>query len=102
MNKQSDNFFKSEYKRTAAGIGLESFTVKNDDDSVSGAQISKRREFRRKRNKIRRIVLITLSIIIGILLAFIATDLIKVGTGPRPSFENSIVKKNLISQSQPM
>lgn len=65
-------------------------------DSMSGASISKRREFRRKRNRIRRIVLITISIILGIVLALIATDIIKIGTGPRPSLEgSSIVKKNL-------
>jgi hypothetical protein len=49
-----------------------------------------------QKNRIRRIVLITLSIIIGIFLALAATDVIKLGTGPRPSLEGkSIVKKNI-------
>lgn len=66
-------------------------------DSLSGASISKRREFRRKRNRIRRIILITVSIILGVILALVATDIIKLGTGPRPSLENSsaVLKKNL-------
>lgn len=66
-------------------------------DSLSGASISKRREFRRKRNRIRRIILISISIVLGIILALIATDIIKLGTGPRPSLESQsiVVKKKL-------
>lgn len=92
-----NNFFRPDTKRTTPGNGLDDFAVNMDEDSVSGATVSKRRAFRRKRNRIRRIVLISISVLIGILLALITTDMIKIGTGPQPSFENSIsVKKNLM------
>jgi len=48
--------------------------------------ISARRELRLKHSKYRRNVLIALSVIIGLILALLATDTIKLGTGPRPSF----------------
>ena len=95
MSNYDDNLYKPLSSKNSQGIGLRNFSDEHSN-SVSGASVSKRREFRKKRNKIRRIFLITLSIIIGIFLALVATDIVKIGTGPRPSLESSTLKKNLL------
>ena len=97
MNSPMKNFFNPEGRDDASeGVSARGYGNYTENDSASGASISKRREYRMQKNRIRRIVLITLSIIIGIFLALAATDVIKLGTGPRPSLEGkSIVKKNI-------
>lgn len=58
---------------------------------VSGGPImSARRELRMKHSKLRRNLLIAISILIGLLLALIATDTIKIGTGPTPTLSQSV------------
>ena len=88
MSNYDDNLYKPLSSKNSQGIGLRNFSDEHSN-SVSGASVSKRREFRKKRNKIRRII-------IGIFLALVATDIVKIGTGPRPSLESSTLKKNLL------
>ena len=51
--------------------------------------MSARREVRMKHSIVRRNILISISVVIGIILALIATDTLKLGTGPRPSLSDS-------------
>ncbi|MFN8016019.1 MAG: DUF459 domain-containing protein [Acidimicrobiia bacterium] len=74
--------------------------VDRDRKKDSRPLISARRELRLKHSKIRRNVLIAVSIVIGLLLALIATDTIKLGTGQRPYFSNSQSSTNI--QSNPV
>lgn len=54
--------------------------------SSSRPTISARRELRLKHSVVRRNVLIAVAILIGLVLALISTDVIKLGTGPKPTF----------------
>lgn len=52
-------------------------------------KISARRELRMHNTILRRNILIGISVFIGLLLALIATDTIKLGTGPQPYFSDA-------------
>ncbi len=52
-------------------------------------KISARRELRLHNIKLRRNILIGISVFIGLLLALIATDTLKLGTGPQPYFSDA-------------
>ena len=56
--------------------------------------ISSRRELRLKQSELRRNALIIFSVVVGLLLALIATDTWKLGAGPQPSLSKSIGKIN--------
>jgi hypothetical protein len=51
---------------------------------AGGPVMSARREVRMRHSEMRRNILIGISVIVGLILALIATDTIKLGTGPRP------------------
>lgn len=51
--------------------------------------MSARRELRLKHSQLRRNILIGISVAIGLILALIATDTLKLGTGPRPTISKT-------------
>lgn len=60
---------------------------------TGGPVMSARRQMRMKNSKIRRNLLIGISVFVGLLLALIATDTIKLGTGPRPKLADEVVSQ---------
>jgi hypothetical protein len=57
--------------------------------------ISARREIRLKRSQLKRNALIILAVVIGLLLALIATDTLKLGKGPQPSLSSKAQPLNV-------
>ncbi len=55
---------------------------------AGGPVASSRRLARMKRAQLRRNILIAISVILGLLMALIATDTLKLGTGPQPSLQS--------------
>lgn len=70
-------------------IDLQKSSITPPPIKSSLPQASARRLERMKHSKLRRNILIVISILIGILLALIATDTLKLGTGPRPVLQST-------------
>ena len=102
FNRQNDSSDARNSRLFATGQGerTDSFISKPYESTKSRKSnhvISSRREIRIKKSELRRNVLIAISVLIGLVMALIATDTWKVGTGPQPSFSKSL--SNFSTQS---
>jgi|GEM_PF-2911142 len=95
FNRQSEDSDSRNSRLFATGQGvrhepLESKPYEENNYRTPSRAISSRREIRIKKSELRRNILIAVSVFLGLVMALIATDTWKVGTGPKPSFSQSL------------